>query len=344
MNDRTGFTLIELLVTLSIIGLLMAMLLPAVQSVRESSRRIACKNKMRQLGVATLNYDSSFGYLPPGTLGYEHSVEWSDFRSTPDVPYWKRVPHTSAFALLLPFMEGSNVQELLSPTMLRKELDPSFDWFGETAQFKEVCATKVSQLLCPSDAEMVSRQGSGIRVSGGSQPVLTNGTYSDGFSFVEWLNVEIPGDYFGTNYLGCSGAVSGGRHPDPSRNAFRGLMSSGERIRTGAVKDGTSNTFLIGETIGSVSGTKRKNIQCWLIGGLARGRGPVFWEDAFDNRTKILGTSNDSHQFGFASMHPGIINFLRGDGSVGSIRPSVDNSAFLTMCGAFDGFTNSVDP
>ena len=65
---RGGFTLVELLVVIAIISMLVTMLLPAVQSAREAARKMACSNNIRQVGLATLNYESSQGELPPGAI------------------------------------------------------------------------------------------------------------------------------------------------------------------------------------------------------------------------------------------------------------------------------------
>lgn len=99
MSKRKGFTLVELLVVIAIIGILIGMLLPAVQQVREAARRTACKNNMRQVGIALHNYDSSFNEFPAGiTLaGGGTGANWS------------------ASVWLLPNMEQQNLFDALAP-------------------------------------------------------------------------------------------------------------------------------------------------------------------------------------------------------------------------------------
>lgn len=126
---RTGFTLVELLVVIAIIGILVGLLLPAVQSAREAARRMSCSNNVRQLALATLNYESAFKRFP-GLLG----------SST-----------YSAQARVLPHLEQTNLHNLIdySRPLL---LGPAF-----RAQFDPALAGVISQriptFLCPSDAE-----------------------------------------------------------------------------------------------------------------------------------------------------------------------------------------------
>ncbi len=103
--SRRGMTLAETLTTTAIMGVLVGLLIPAVQHVREAARRTTCLNNLRQIGLSIHNYESSFGRLPPGTIGYAEAVDWNDFRKTPDEPYWKSVQHTSAPTLVLSYLE-----------------------------------------------------------------------------------------------------------------------------------------------------------------------------------------------------------------------------------------------
>ena len=97
-RNRDGFTLVELLVVIAIIGILIGMLLPAVQQVREAARRTACANNLRQIGLATLNYESAFQKFPASwQLPYANNLG-----SSPTTGW-------STQALILPFLEQGNL-------------------------------------------------------------------------------------------------------------------------------------------------------------------------------------------------------------------------------------------
>jgi prepilin-type N-terminal cleavage/methylation domain-containing protein len=128
---KPGFTLIELLVTIAIIGILIALLLPAVQQAREAARRTQCRNNLKQIGIALHNYHDQFGRFPPSSTSH---VEQGVWRHQP----WQFHLHSWA-SLLLPGLDQANVQHRVNYDV--SALDPRN---GPAA------ATRLAVYLCPS--------------------------------------------------------------------------------------------------------------------------------------------------------------------------------------------------
>src|SRR4051794_36202958 len=153
MRTRRGFTLIELLVVIAIIGVLIGLLLPAVQKVREAANRLSCQNNLKQLGLALHNYHGALGTFPPAR---------NPFSPPPPLVY-------SAQARLLPYVEQDNLAKLIDFTT------PPLYFAGATppsAGTYTASITVIKLLVCPSDI------GRGVVQGAGSLAVLPNGTPS----------------------------------------------------------------------------------------------------------------------------------------------------------------------
>src|SRR5262245_9393426 len=159
--SRRAFTLIELLVVIAIIAVLIGLLLPAVQKVREAANRMSCQNNLKQLGIAVHNYQSTFNKMPPGYMGDKTPQYGSP--NTLNAPTGG--PYVGVIAFLLPCIEQENVYKQLEIT----KWDPNWGqvpgqnppqncipWWSDTrpstGPWNPVLAqTRIKSLICPSD-------------------------------------------------------------------------------------------------------------------------------------------------------------------------------------------------
>ncbi len=133
MNRRSGFSLVELLVVIAIVGILIALLLPAVQMVRETARRASCGNNIRQIGIATLNFEGSFGKLPASW----RSDSWPNSIGSDG---W------SAQAQILPFIEQGNMY-----AKVNFDQDYGSATIATGGTMRKLQSFRISSYLCPSE-------------------------------------------------------------------------------------------------------------------------------------------------------------------------------------------------
>jgi len=223
-----GFTLVELLVVITIIGILIALLLPAVQSAREAARRTQCTNNLKQIALAALNHESTYTHFPTGGWG-------SGWVGDPD-----RGPAVDQpggfFYNILPFLEQEAVYRLGSA---QTDSDKAATYAPQAA------ATTISCFSCPS-----RRRPQAIVVPSGRGTPKYNLSVSSGSS--RWFHADYAanaGDYFldwgvgPTSWPSTRGTIF---NTTLTANAT-GISFQQSRIGIAEVADGTSNTYMVGE-------------------------------------------------------------------------------------------------
>lgn len=310
--SRQGFTLVELLVVIGIIGLLIALLLPAVQMAREAARRAECLNHLKQLALACHNFHDLKRHFPPGYLGPKPQA--------PVPPYpgqW-----TGVLAYLLPYVEQAALKDQsdadasdFGGVSLYHE-DRSGDAFWLRPQAWEAAEKQPAIFLCPSDHARNIRNPN----------ILLHFQYESPYvTLVAASFQDSHGDNAGrTNYLG-SGGYMGVTGVDSS-DVWRGVFWNRSQESFSTITDGTSQTLLFGEAMGGTEQPERA--YTWFGCGVmasAWGLGP---------------SSANNTQWGwwqFSSRHPGVVQFALADGSCRSISQSIDRNTFIYLSAVQDG-------
>jgi prepilin-type N-terminal cleavage/methylation domain-containing protein/prepilin-type processing-associated H-X9-DG protein len=283
IRRRTAFTLIELLVVIAIIGVLIALLLPAVQKVRDAANRMACSNNLKQIGLAAFSYESAHKKLPPGILG--------PIPNETRGPYGANIQFVSSLVYLLPYLEQENIFKQLQVNLNVKELGAN--WWSNPVNWR-LAQARIKVFLCPSDDPyQPSQNGTVIGVHGFHDSA---GTYATGIYSQDPTLGR-------TSYMGVAGSAASGTHPFWSR--YEGIFTNRSQTRLSDIIDGTSNTLLFGEITSLIDGV-RVNNATWMGFGAQR--------TLFGMRPPPLGTH------GFNSRHPGVVQFCFADGSVRPLR------------------------
>ena len=291
MGVRRGFTLVELLVVITIIGILIALLLPAVQSAREAARALQCKNNVKQMALACLAHESAYGHLPASgsTYGYRYVGD-------PDRGFSDDQPGGWHYNIL-PYMELANLHDLgkgLSDAARR-----------ETG--KQICGTVVSTFICPS--------------RGGGQPIPY--TVPAAYAF---YNINRPDVFARSDYAASAGNCLSGVSTYISRNQT-GVIYSKSGLSAGSVHDGLSNTYLLGERYLNpdhyMDGNYSASDQGWAVGHDTDG---IRWTD-YQPGTVNFAPRQDTPGVDdwaiFGSSHSGGFHMAMCDGSVQRISYSI---------------------
>jgi prepilin-type N-terminal cleavage/methylation domain-containing protein/prepilin-type processing-associated H-X9-DG protein len=288
-NRRCGFTLIELLVVIAIIAVLIGLLLPAVQKVREAANRARCANNLKQLGVAVHNYHDALGTIPLNSQN-EGGWNWS---------FQQNAQSWSWITRVLPFTEEGN---------LYNQLNIATNTLGTD---KTLLNIGVKIFWCPSDtAETINPSDTRCNLGKlAGSPYTTSATSNyKGVTGSCWA--------YG-NYANQTNDCKGLDGLTNSNGIFPSRDSSGFKVTLIDVTDGTSNTFLAGEDIPVL------NAHCtWPYANGTLGTCAIPPNQNVPNGgSDIYGGWPDLYSF--RSRHPGGLQFVYADGSVHFISQEI---------------------
>lgn len=296
-SRRPAFTLVELLVVIAIIGILIALLLPAVQAAREAARRSDCTNKLKQLVLATHNHHDTYQTLPrnydPNAYGYDNNGRgWS----------W--------IAQTLPFLEQ---RALYDSTGIAQTPDP--DTFANRAT---AFGTPLKAVQCPSDNTIGDGTATGGRANVSIRVGLTSYKGVCGSNW-GWGSFQNTGPSGNNNGLDAGDGIfsrnDGGTKPSPKRRNFADIT------------DGLSNTYMIGEDLSGLNqhcswphsnhatGTCAIPLNNGLVAGQPGYNSPGSWDNLYS----------------FRSRHPGGGQFAMADGSARFVSETIDLTVYRQL-------------
>jgi prepilin-type N-terminal cleavage/methylation domain-containing protein/prepilin-type processing-associated H-X9-DG protein len=287
-TTRGGFTLVELLVVIAIIGVLVALLLPAVQAAREAARRMSCSNNMKQVALATHNFHDTYNKLPYATIDRPPNLNL-------EVNTW-----ATGLMQILPFLEGDAIAQRWNPEQPRNSTDDSDgDGYSNAILQQMMIPTYTCPSMgLPSAPLAENRAPCSYIFCGGSQDS----------SLLHYAN------YYGVPEPAYDGAIV---------PVITAAESSNRRVtRLADIIDGTSNTYLLGETDFAPAGVPSTSYGgVWAYGYMSYSWGTAFHPfNNHKNTTTVHGA--------FRSEHPGGGHFALCDGSVRFFAQTIDTVTY----------------
>jgi len=303
-TNRRGFTLIELLVVIAIIAILIALLVPAVQKVREAAARTQCTNNLKQIGLGFHNYHDTFKALPPGRIDTNGGATWA--------------------VLILPYIEQGDLFKLWDIHQLYYDQKKAFFLQNQVATY-----------YCPARRTAADNP---LSISGdedhpgalGDYGVCDGDDSQDHAYNTQWANGAIVCSSYGFD-------ASGNGLPGVATH-WKSMTTFA------SITDGTSNTFLVGEKHLQIGTNGQGGDNGYGDGSIYNGDPENQNAARIASKSVLLAISphtNYNKQFG--SWHEGICQFVMCDGSVKSINVSIDGSNYRRLSVRDDGEVISID-
>ena len=324
-----GFTLVELLVVITIIGVLIALLLPAVQAAREAARRAQCCNNLKQLGLAIHNYHDIWQRFPLGAACYSQY----DLAAGPNINN-----HGSMFVAILPFIEQQPLYDLCN---FRTDTDWNSVYPGTTRHIYE---TWITALLCPSDAEQKYWDGNPMNNVTKGQNRATS-SYAGSMGSQSFAAGPFIGNAFAPNGSDPHGNYG---HFGPGGTGGSHISGVFSHLAWGAaineITDGTSNTIAIGEVRPKCSMHARDGWMgvnsLWFTTSTPINYPSCPGEPGYDEATVNAGILAEcSIEQGFKSAHSGGCGFVFCDGSTHFLNENISYLTYQMLGDRHDGRT-----
>jgi prepilin-type N-terminal cleavage/methylation domain-containing protein len=307
-NRRAAFTLVELLVVITIIGILIALLLPAVQAAREAARRSQCSNHLKQIGLGAHSFQNQYGRFPPGYLGPQPQAKLtaSDFQFVGCLPFFLSHMELSAIT------EGVDIDLATHGGISVFDIAHKGDPYWTRTKVWNMAQVKVGSFICPSDIPYTRYD-----------PIMFLYYYFESGGVADCL-IFTNGDgnpLARTNYLGVAGYM--GYINQIDYDFLKGVFYNRSKTDFRDIKDGSSNTLLFGETMGgNLPHKDGDNSYAWFSTGTL---------------CTAWGLSEESGWYQFSSNHPRIVQFCLADGSVRELSTSINYDLFQYLGAIADG-------
>lgn len=337
-KSTRAFTLVELLVVIAIIGVLVALLLPAVQSARESARRMSCSNNLKQLGLATLGFESARGHLPPGYLaGFNFRDPEAESDAQGDHQF------CGLFVFILPYMEGQVLYDRYSATT-NMGIDSRDNRYDDDDNAWTSAQAWVSTFLCQSTPQELPQLGIIDKIYG----VLSrNGLPT--MQSDRWFDLtQAPLGL--THYRGNAGILGSMQEghiffaPDGTRfstnNEVIGPFSVRSKTKLKNVTDGLTQTFMFGEAPGTIGRGLTDQFYEGTFDGFTEGNAWAGWGTlpTYNGLDVSVSVRNgdapkyDTYWANYGSLHAGdIVQFCFLDGSVRGLSTDIELYTFQSL-------------